>query len=180
MRLKVAVLLYLISAAVLANELISRRQPVVVYESQSTVSAWPYYKRLEQGSQFNNQVDVPEGAGIKPMAEQLPLMTAKLRVGKPEMRIQEGQVIPLFIMGMDPVSLNWFSRAAEGLADIGARGVVVQAADAIEWQSLQQNAKARGIDLILLAGDSLADGYQIDTYPMVIVSPALAGEAFGE
>ncbi len=180
MRYSGVILLCTISTAALANELTIRRQPTVVYESQSTVSAWPYYKRLERGSQFNNPIDVPEHAGIKPMAEQLPLIPSQLKVGKPDMKIQEGQVIPLFIMGMDTVSLNWFTKAAEGLAEIGARGVVVQADKQHEWQSLQGQANAMGIDLMLLAGDSLAQGYQIDTYPVVIVSPELAREGLDE
>ena len=65
-------------------------------------------------------------------------------------------------------------RAAADLADINARGVVVQADRPVEWQRLQQHAAALGIDLMLLDGDSLADGYRISTYPVVIVSPQRA------
>ena len=179
MRFSGVLFITIFCAAAQASELTIQRQPTVVYESQSTVSAWPYFKRLE-GAAANPAVHMPEGAGVKPMTEQLPLTPSQLKVGKPDIKIQEGQVIPLFIMGMDTVSLNWFTKAAVGLAEIGARGVVVQADKQHEWQSLQGQASAMGIDLILLAGDSLAQGYEIDTYPMVIVSPELAREGLDE
>jgi len=83
-------------------------------------------------------------------------------------------------MGMDEVSLNWFSRAAQGLAEIGARGLVVQANQLANWKELQNRARDIGIDLMLLDGDSLAQGYGIRTYPMVLMSPALAGKGSHE
>jgi hypothetical protein len=83
-------------------------------------------------------------------------------------------------MGMDEVSLTWFSEAAQGLVDIGARGIVVQAPSTSTWLDLQGKAREAGIDLMLLEGDSLAQGYGITTYPVVLVDPVLAGEAAHE
>lgn len=163
----------LIGTIVQADDLIVRRQPSVVYEGHSTVTAQTYYQRLESRSTSNESGNAPPVAGIIALEQQLPITPKLLRVGKPAMRVQEGQVIPLFIMGMDQVSLDWFSRSANGLAQIGARGVVVQASRLGDWRALHKQAQNLGIDLMLLAGDSLAEGYQIDTYPVVIVSPEL-------
>ncbi len=177
MRFSGVLFITIFCAAAQASELTIQRQPTVVYESQSTVSAWPYYKRLESTSTPSQGVHMPEDTGIKPMHEQLPLTTNKLRVGKPAIKIQEGLFLPLFIMGMDPVSLNWFEQAADELASLGADGVVVQASNVDNWLSLYEQARDLGIDLILLNGDSLAWGYRIETYPMVIVSPEQAAQA---
>ena len=180
MRLRTTIALLLWGMAGQANELVVQRQPVVVYVGSSSIVAGVYYKRLERRPVEESTAKPPEDAGVKSLAQQLPLMPTRMKVGKPALQVQQGQVVPLFIIGMDRVSLNWFSRATDGLADIGARGVVVQAARQDEWQVLQQNAKGIGIDLMLLSGDSLAEGYKIDTYPVVIVSPELAEEGFGE
>lgn len=169
-----------ISTVAPANELVIRGKPIVVYDNNSTITAWPFFKRIEGKSSAKQALDIPAGAAIKPMTERLPLTPGRLRVGKPAIRMQAGQVVPLFIMGMDPVSLQWFDQAAEELAQMGARGVVVQATIARDWQALQRQAQNRGIDLILLPGDALAEGYRIDTYPMVIVSPEAAGQGADE
>lgn len=180
MRPSVCGLLFVLSALTHAQELVIQRQPAVVYEGLSTVVATRYYKRMERQDTMPSSVEAPEGAGVTSMDQQLPLTSSALKAGRPTLQVQEGQVVPLFVMGMDSVSLNWFSEAAQGLAEIGARGVVVQAERRSDWLTLQQQAKQLGIDLMLLSGASLAAGYDIDTYPIVIVSPALAEEDAGE
>ena len=180
MRPSLCLLLLALSTLTQAQDLVIQRQPTVVYEGHSTVVATRYYKRMERQDTEPSNVEAPAGAGVTSMAQQLPLISSALQVGRPTMQVQDGQVVPLFVMGMDSVSLNWFREAAQGLADMGARGVVVQAERRSDWLSLQQQAKRLGIDLMLLPGESLAAGYDIDTYPIVIVSPALAEEDAGE
>ena len=179
-RPSVCLLVLTLSVLTQAQDLVIQRQPTVVYEGLSTVVATRYYKRMERQDTELSTVEAPAGAGVTSVDQQLPLSTPALKVGRPTMQVQEGQVVPLFVMGMDSVSLNWFSEAAPGLAEIGARGVVVQAERRSDWLTLQQQAKRLGIDLMLLSGASLAAGYDIDTYPIVIVSPALAEEGVGE
>jgi integrating conjugative element protein (TIGR03765 family) len=79
-------------------------------------------------------------------------------------------------MGMDPQSLTWFQQAADGLVEIGARGIVVQASNQSDWLDLQHKARQAGIDLMLLEGDALAQGYGITTYPVILIDPKTAEE----
>lgn len=176
-RLSVSLLWLALSAGTQAQQqaLVSQRQPVVVYDGQSTLVASPFYQRMARGDAPSSRVNARHAAGVRPLIQQLPLSTAALRVGLPTVKRQAGQVVPLFVMGMDRVSLRWFEEAAPGLARLGARGVVVQAERRHDWQALQQRARQLGIELMLLPGDSLAAGYQLETYPVVIVSPAQAG-----
>jgi integrating conjugative element protein (TIGR03765 family) len=149
-----------------------QQQPTVVYEGHSTMSAQPYYQRLtRQGSDQVAAVTAPRGAGIIALEDRLPLAPDHLSVGPAEMKTVPGLITPLFIMGMDEVSLTWFGRAAQGLSDIGARGIVVQATQRSAWRALQQRARTVGIDLMLLEGDAIAQGYGISTYPTVLMSP---------
>lgn len=166
-----------LSAGAQANTLVVQQQPTVVYTGPRTVSAQPYYNRIKTTGESGPVLEsVPAGAGALALEERLPLSSTQLVVGRPAIKTVPGLTTPLFVMGMDEISLNWFSRAAQGLADIGARGIVVQVNHLAAWREFQHRARDIGIDLMLLSGDSLAQGYGIHTYPTVLMSPALAGE----
>lgn len=170
------VLLFLMGTAQ-ADTVISQQRPTIVYERRSTISAQPYYQRLKRNDRGSDAVvTTPDGAGVQALADRLPLSPSQLRVGQPQMKSVPGLITPLFILGMDEVSLSWFGRAAQGLSEMGARGIVVQASDRSAWRALQRRAREAGIDLMLLEGDAIARGYGISTYPTVLVNPQLAGE----
>jgi len=105
MRLRTSIVLLFWGMAVQANELMVQRQPAVVYEGASTITAGVYYRRLERRPKAVNLTQPPEDAGVKPLEQQLPLTPTRLKVGKPALQVQEGQVVPLFIIGMDRTSL---------------------------------------------------------------------------
>jgi len=163
------------TAMVQAQTLILQQPPTVVYEGRSTISAQPYYQRLQSKEPVTGAtVTAPDGAGILALEDRLPLSPTQLQVGPPTMKTIPGLTTPLFIMGMDERSLNWFSRAAKGLSDISARGIVVQATQRSGWRDLHSRAREAGIALMLLDGDAIAQGYRINTYPTVLMSPELA------
>ena len=167
----------LLAGSAQAQMVLSQLQPTVVYEGRGTISAQPYYKRLQRNqSDLAAGVTAPEGAGILALEDRLPLSPKHISIGPPAMKTVPGLITPLFIMGMDEASLTWFAQAVEGLSDIGARGIVVQAAQRPAWRDLQSRAHKAGIELMLLDGDAIAAGYGISTYPIVLMSPALAGE----
>lgn len=177
--------LLLCIGTVQADTLISPQQPIVVYDGRNTLSAQPYYRRLRQpdttpSTAPSAALTAPHGAGVLALADRLPLSPTSLEVGPPQMKAVPGLITPLFVLGMDEVSLTWFAQAAQGLADIGARGLVVQASDLVAWRALKRRAHATGIDLMLLEGDALAQGYGISTYPTVLLASALAGEGVHE
>lgn len=171
-----SLMLVALSMNVQSASLTGQRQPIVVYEGRSTILATPYYTRLQKGPRTARDIAKPEGIGVQPLANQLPLTPTQLSPGRPNMQTVPGLVTPLFVMGMDAASLSWFGRAAKGLAAMGARGVVVQAARHSDWLALKTQAREAGIDLMLLHGDSLALGYGIRTYPVVLVSPEQAAQ----
>jgi integrating conjugative element protein (TIGR03765 family) len=174
-------LLLVFAPVVLAEALLTQKRPTVVYEGRSTIPAQPYYQRLRnQQPASARRLTPPAGASVQALEDRLPLQPDTLRIGTPALKTVNGLVRPLFIMGMDDVSLNWFQAAAEGLVAIGAKGIVVQATDKIAWLDLKERARATGIDLILLEGDSIAEGYGVDSYPVVFVGPELAGQGAHE
>ena len=172
--------LLIVSATVQAESLLVQRQPTVVYEGRNTIPAHPYYRRLKRKDAAGTRVAVPDGVGVRPLEQRLPLSSTRLAPGPPGVHTAAGLFTPIFVMGMDEASLTWFALAAAGLADIGARGVVVQANRLDHWRALQQQARTIGIELMLMQGDSLAQGYGIRTYPVVLMSPALAQKGMHE
>ena len=174
LRLLAALCCLVTSVFVQADALTVRNTPLVVHDGNSTIPALSYYQRLTSEAASSSTIAAPAGASRLSLEARLPLIPSQLTVGQPTLHTLEGQMTPLFIMGLDAVSLAWFDQAAPGLGDIGARGVVVQADRLAAWRRLQRQAADRGIDLMLLDGDALADGYGISTYPVVIVSPQQA------
>jgi len=165
----------LLSGTAHAERLIAPKQPTVVYEGPSTIPTWPYFQRIQADTQSSN-LTMPEGTQNLSLQDRLPLQTKRLSVGQPQMRTILGLIAPLFIMGMDPQSLTWFHQAADGLVELGARGIVVQANNKFDWLDLKNKARQAGIDLMLLEGDALAQGYGITTYPVVLIDPKTAEE----
>ena len=169
----------LLSGTAHAEQLIAPKQPTIVYEGPSTIPTWPYFQRIQTDTQSSN-LTMPEGTQNLSLESRLPLQTTRLSVGQPQMKTVPGLITPLFVMGMDPISLAWFQQAADGLVELGARGIVVQAANKSDWLDLQVRAQEAGIDLMLLEGDALAQGYGITTYPVVLIDPNRAGEGVHE
>lgn len=165
----------LLSGTAHAERVIAPKQPTVVYEAPSTIPTWPYFQRIQTDTQ-SSHLTMPAGTQNVSLESRLPLQTTRLSVGQPQMKTIPGLITPLFIMGMDPQSLTWFQQAAGGLIELGARGIVVQANNQSDWLDLQNKARQAGIDLMLLEGDSLAQGYGITTYPVILIDPKTAGE----
>tara|TARA_R110002110_G_scaffold415854_1_gene658290 strand:+ start:24892 stop:25437 length:546 start_codon:yes stop_codon:yes gene_type:complete len=165
----------LLSGTAHAERLIAPRQPTAVYEGLSTIPTWPYFQRIQPDTP-SSTLPIPQGTQKLSLEDRLPLQTTRLSVGQPQMKTIPGLITPLFIMGMDPQSLTWFQQAADGLVEIGARGIVVQASNQSDWLDLQHKARQAGIDLMLLEGDALAQGYGITTYPVILIDPKTAGE----
>tara|TARA_R110001592_G_scaffold343029_1_gene633192 strand:+ start:36590 stop:37150 length:561 start_codon:yes stop_codon:yes gene_type:complete len=145
----------------------------VVYDSGKSVDAAHYYgKRLRSSGTPKNTRTVPP-APARPLrsvdlADNLPLVSQRLRPGQLNVREFEGVVSPFFVMGMDPQSITWLEDAADVLAEMNAVGFVVQADNRSDWLDLKTFAEERGIRVSLLHGDGLADVYGLTTYPSVI------------
>lgn len=164
-----------------AESPLPRQKPTVVFEGPSTISAKPYYQRIEARKGSTHQISAPkESMVMATIEDRLPIRPTHMRVGTPDMKVVEGLVTPLFVMGMDDVSLRWFKAAAPGLESLGARGIVIEASSKSDWSGLKESAAAVGIDLMLMEGDSLAQGYGVRTYPIVFVGTDMAGQGVHE
>ena len=170
-----------VPAVVTAQSSFTRLETTIVYEGRSTISALPYFGRIENRQHKTRRVAAPPTSmSVLAMEDRLPIASTEMVVSAPETKVFDGLVTPLFVMGMDALSLKWFYEKAAVLATLGARGLVVEAASKSDWLYLKDKAEVVGIDLLLMEGDSLAQGYGIRTYPLLLVGPELAGKGADE
>ncbi|MEX0828148.1 MAG: DUF2859 domain-containing protein [Haliea sp.] len=168
------IVLGMIAATACWSQQPPRIAPDVVYRSGDSIPTQPYISRVLQGRGRAPLPDLPAPKGVRSLEEDLPLAPSPLAPGAPQYAIREGLIRPLFIMGMDPQSLDWLVGASLILAEIGAQGLVVEAPDRQDWLALQEAASEAGIALSLFRADSLAELYGVTTYPVVFLSPTHA------
>jgi integrating conjugative element protein (TIGR03765 family) len=75
-------------------------------------------------------------------------------------------IMPLFLVGQDPTSLDWLSRHAQALQDLGASGLAVEVADAQALLRIQ--AAAPGLNIWPVSGDDIAERLELEHYPVLI------------
>jgi integrating conjugative element protein (TIGR03765 family) len=118
--------------------------------------------------------ETPPRALAGPPGTPLPLIPRQLTVGRepprplPDAAGQPRPPLrrPLFLIGADPDSFAWLDRHAEALDQLGALGLIVQAATPAEVDGLRR--RAPGVSMIVAAGDDVAVQLGIRHYPVVI------------
>ena len=115
-----------------------------------------------------------ERIGRRFMASHIPVSSKSLRVG----RVTEAEATevpyhmvsrPLFIIGYDPVSIQWLSNNREFLASNNAVGLVVSVQTVEQMNELQRIA-GKGITMQPSPGDRLAEHMRIRHYPFYMDS----------
>jgi integrating conjugative element protein (TIGR03765 family) len=105
----------------------------------------------------------------------LPLRSAGMQVGdlagtqlKPDVRLRlaQGNPRPFFLLGSDPVSLQWLAIHRDTLISISAVGMLVQADT--EHDVRQVANIAEGLSITLGSGSDLASVLGIYFYPVLI------------
>ena len=82
-----------------------------------------------------------------------------------------GFLTPLFLAGQDSDSLEWLSRHAQALQDLGASGLAVEVADAQSLRRIQ--AAAPGLSIWPISGDDIAERLELGHYPVLITPTGL-------
>lgn len=156
----------LVTADVVASELPLRNTLTVVKILPGSHAAATYYERFN-----SNKSHSPDETTAPPallMRDRLPLMPTLMRPGKPSFKPYQGLYTPIFVIGMDALSLRWLERRIDRLAELGARGWVVQADNTQAWDLLQRRAAQHGVELQLMPDAVIAEGYDVVSYPVVI------------
>lgn len=102
----------------------------------------------------------------------LPIHSSQLSPGPVTRRVLDMPgMTPLFLVGQDPLSLQWLAEHAQALQALGATGLAVEVADSGALQRIQ--ATAPGLPIWPVSGDDIAARLQLEHYPVLITPTAL-------
>ncbi len=102
----------------------------------------------------------------------LPVRSARLSPGAlPPRALSLPGMTPLFLVGQDITSLEWLSRHAQALQDLGANGLAVEVDDAQALRSIQ--TAAPGLNIWPVSGDDIAERLDLGHYPVLITPTGL-------
>lgn len=103
-------------------------------------------------------------------ADMLPVVSPSLTPGLVKSRAIRlvGLISPLFLVGDDPLSLEWLARHQPRLQRLGAIGWAVNIADREGLERLRQ--AAGGLAVLPIPGDDLASRLPLQHYPALITA----------
>ncbi|MFK3776203.1 integrating conjugative element protein [Pseudomonas sp. NPDC089406] len=102
----------------------------------------------------------------------LPVRSARLSPGAVLPRkLSLPGMTPLFLVGQDAASLEWLSRHAQALQDLGANGLAVEVDEAQALRRIQ--TAAPGLNIWPVSGDDIAERLELEHYPVLITPTGL-------
>ena len=102
----------------------------------------------------------------------LPVRSARLSPGiVPPRALSLPSMPPLFLVGQDAASLEWLSRHAQALQDLGANGLAVEVDDVQALRRIQTAAPR--LNIWPVSGDDIAERLELDHYPLLITPTGL-------
>ncbi|WP_455921140.1 integrating conjugative element protein [Pseudomonas putida] len=120
------------------------------------------------------QADEPTSTAPDPrqLSWVLPIHSARLSPGPvtPQVLDMPGMT-PLFLVGQDPLSLQWLAEHAQALQALGASGLAVEVANSDALQRIQ--ATAPELPIWPVSGDDIAARLELEHYPVLITPTAL-------
>lgn len=154
---------------VLTSHSVTTSGAEVVYHGAESISTAPFYLNIKRKTDTNSTVSRSQKkrAGYS-LEDRLPIRSGALSVGPPRIVEQEHQR-PVFIVGGDKRSLQWFAEKAPELAQLRATGIVVALESTKEWSDLQAIARRHRLVIHSVNGDAIAEAYKISSYPTVIM-----------
>jgi integrating conjugative element protein (TIGR03765 family) len=145
---------------------------VVIHDSGQTVGiaqyVAPFYDREERHG--DRLAPAPPDPLTVPPAVTFPIHTTRMAPsslrGLPTTRLKIRLTHPVFLVGVDPISVEWLTRNRGRLIDLGAAGTVVNAPTLEAFRSIQ--AVGRGLPIAFGSMDELATQWGLKVYPILI------------
>jgi len=102
----------------------------------------------------------------------LPVRSARLSPGiVPPRALNLPGMAPLFLIGQDTASLEWLSRHAQALKELGANGLAVEVDNVQALRRIQ--TAAPGLNIWPVSGDDIAERLELEHYPVLITPTGL-------
>jgi len=102
----------------------------------------------------------------------LPVRSTRLSPGAvPPRALSLQGMTPLFLVGQDAASVEWLSRHAQALQELGANGLAVEVDDVRALRRIQ--TAAPGLNVWPVSGDDIAERLELEHYPVLITPTGL-------
>lgn len=153
------ILLVFLSAQVCAQRL------TLIYDAGDSLPIDPY---LPNPVEVSNPGEVDRPGGSVDVSSLFPITSPSLSPGMVETRAFDIPYLqtPIFVIGYDPMSLEWLGKAAPQLLKLGAIGMVVSVDD--EKQLHEIRNLAGSLRLVPVSGEALSQFLGISHYPVLI------------
>ena len=154
------IVIYPLSLLMLSNPALSVGEPVVIYNNGQAKPLPNQPQTLRYHS--------PVPADFKAPLEPLPVKTEAMTPGPVQARHIDRSSLnrPVFIVGFDPMSLQWLKRHHLQLKQIKATGIAVNVESNAQLNTLRQ--AVAGLEINPVAGDTIAQQLQLRHYPVLI------------
>lgn len=102
----------------------------------------------------------------------LPVRSVRLSPGiVPPRALSLPSMTPLFLVGQDTTSLEWLSRHAQALQELGANGLAVEVDNVQALRRIQMTVPK--LNIWPVSGDDIAERLELEHYPVLITSTGL-------
>jgi len=135
----------------------------------------PYLMRLTPRAEALRPIRTPIARPYRSysLIKHLPIRSPSLTPGLGEAREMPIRLLqPLFLVGVDPHSLQWLEANRERLKQVNAIGMLVQAETKHELNAVSEIAQ--GLPLILASGEAFAAEIGLRHYPVLITRKGIA------
>ncbi len=167
--------LLLFTLGVLATNLI-KASPVVIHDAGGEPLA-PYIKRMfeeesEAGTEHKDSTlpSTQGNSGQAPVPFTLPITTPEMSPGRitPQPIDQPFMSRPLFLIGSDRFSRQWFIQNRERLGELNAAGMLVQMDSIEDLRTMARLSDGYNLQIMPASGSDIARQLGLKHYPVLI------------
>ncbi len=152
----------LLSLLVLFKPSVSVGEPIVIYDNGQSIPL--------RNQPKTRHYQYPVSANFNIKLEPLPVKTPAMTPGKVQTRTIDRPTLnrPVFIVGADPMSLQWLRLHQRQLKKINATGIAVNVESKQQLDILRK--AGGGLDINPLSGETIARQLALFHYPVLMTS----------
>ena len=150
----------------------------VIYDSGKTQPLAPFLEVFdegdsqEKGPQISTSPPETQALGAADIERLLPIHSPGLTPGRVEPQtIQQPFARPFFLIGSDPFSREWLAIHRDRLSEIGAVGMLVEAATLDDLRAIAEIAQ--GLPILPASANDIAEALDLVHYPVLITKDGI-------
>ena len=150
----------------------------VIYDSGQTQPLAPFLEVFDEGDNQDKGPQISPSSpgtlalGAADLEQLLPIHSKGLTPGRVEPRtLQQPLARPFFLIGSDPFSREWLATYRGRLIEIGAVGMLVEAATLDDLRAIAEIAQ--GLPILPASANDIAEALDLVHYPVLITRDSI-------